>query len=221
MTADVTIVAMFTVSKYTITVTATAGGVATGSGEYTHGESVTVTATPNDKYTFAGWYDESNNLVDSAPSYTFTANNTLTLTAKFDAEEQPTDPISLIVADGFDNGADTFTASDRLNKGAGADAMILTSGAISGTKSLQLTTNALGETAGFNIMMMSDFGAGYMRTYIVNMKLKVTAPAISAPQVYFRMVNAADAQVNGLVLNTDGTTSSATKLPFFVMSVQA
>lgn len=63
--------------EYTITVKAEAGGTVKGGGTVLDGESCTVTATPNDGYTFAGWYEGSNK-VSSDANYTFTVSSNRT-----------------------------------------------------------------------------------------------------------------------------------------------
>ena len=79
-----TLVAKFSVRKYTLTRTAETGGSVSGSsGSIAYGTSCTVTATASNGYRFAGWY-EGTTRVSTNASYTFTmpANNR-TLVAKF------------------------------------------------------------------------------------------------------------------------------------------
>jgi hypothetical protein len=74
------------VSPQTATVTVAAapvsGGSVTGSGTYTAGSSVTVSATPNGGYIFSNW-TKSGIEVSSSGSYTFTLNGSQTLIANF------------------------------------------------------------------------------------------------------------------------------------------
>ncbi len=68
---------------YTVTATAETGGTVSGGGEVTEGESITLTATANDGYTFDGWYDGDTKVCDTAE---FTVENITegkTYTAKF------------------------------------------------------------------------------------------------------------------------------------------
>ncbi len=65
-----------------ITITAE-NGVVTGAAKYIKGSSVTVTATANSGYSFAGWYVD-NAAVSTESTYTFTAENDTALTAKFE-----------------------------------------------------------------------------------------------------------------------------------------
>jgi hypothetical protein len=58
-------------------------GSVAGAGTYTIGDSVTVTATPANGYTFSRWIDENNATVSTANPYTFVAATDLTLTAIF------------------------------------------------------------------------------------------------------------------------------------------
>lgn len=88
---DVTKTATFTVTiiepaatTYTISVSANpaAGGTVSGGGTYDENESVTVTATANDYYSFVKW-TENGEQVSTDASYTFTATSDRTLVAEF------------------------------------------------------------------------------------------------------------------------------------------
>ena len=58
------------------------GGTVTGGGNYANGAGVTLTATPQAGYSFAGW-TEGGTLVSTAPSYTFTMTANRALSAAF------------------------------------------------------------------------------------------------------------------------------------------
>lgn len=58
-------------------------GSVSGGGIYTIGTEVTVTAQTSNGSTFDGWYNNQNVKVSSSASYTFTINDNMTLTAKF------------------------------------------------------------------------------------------------------------------------------------------
>ena len=65
-------------------VTATAGGTASGAGVFTLGSSVTVSATPNDGYMFAGWRENGGStIISTAQNYTFTLTGQTDLVAVF------------------------------------------------------------------------------------------------------------------------------------------
>lgn len=70
-------------------ITAGAGGSVTcnkfsgNRGAVDKGTEVTVTATPNEGYTFNGWYDNGANRVSTSASYMFTANEETDLIARF------------------------------------------------------------------------------------------------------------------------------------------
>ena len=57
-------------------------GTVSGGGEYTFGETCTVTVTPTGDYTFTGW-TENGTVVSGDLSYSFTATNDRTLVANF------------------------------------------------------------------------------------------------------------------------------------------
>jgi len=65
----------------TITITAD-NGTATGAGKYIKGSKLSVTATPNSKYKFGGWYVNDTS-VSSESTYSFTADADTTFVAKF------------------------------------------------------------------------------------------------------------------------------------------
>ena len=70
----------------TVTIDPTEGGSVTGAGDYYLGQEVTLTATPNEGYTFDGWY-ENGELVSSEATITFAAADR-NLTAKFISFEE-------------------------------------------------------------------------------------------------------------------------------------
>ena len=95
ITKNRTIQAVFTIKSYAINLAAqyrvaesgdftsgTTGGTVSGGGTFNHGTSVTAKATPATGYSFAGWYEGTSKVSDSA-SYTFTATRARSLTARF------------------------------------------------------------------------------------------------------------------------------------------
>ena len=80
---DAVFIAEWTANTYTITVTAGSGGTVSGSGEYSEGTEVTVTATPATGYHFTGWM-ENDRQVSTDATYTFKATGDRNLTAKFE-----------------------------------------------------------------------------------------------------------------------------------------
>ncbi len=73
--------------KHTITVTASEGGTAMGSGEFFAGRTATLTATPNEGYLFAKWTDENGKIVSTTATCTITVTATMTYTAHFSTYE--------------------------------------------------------------------------------------------------------------------------------------
>lgn len=74
---------------YTINVSATIGGTASGGGEYEQGRSVTLTATPEKGYRFIAW-TENDEQISTDENYTFIADHDRTLVAKFTPIPKPT-----------------------------------------------------------------------------------------------------------------------------------
>ena len=87
VTANRTLTAEFSQQQFAINVTADSlqGGIISGGGNYTYGQQVTVTATPNasSPWIFEGWY-ENGTYVSNAATYTFTAVANRDLMANFD-----------------------------------------------------------------------------------------------------------------------------------------
>jgi hypothetical protein len=75
-----TLVANFEINTYTITVSSTAGGSATGGGNYTHGQTVTLNATANTGYEFLYWLEGGTQITDNPYTFEATANRTLVAT---------------------------------------------------------------------------------------------------------------------------------------------
>ncbi len=136
-TADVNLSAIFAADgtepdQYTVTVNYDATrGTVTGAGTYLAGTSITLVATSNPGYRFAGW---SNGVADS--NYTFTVTENITLTANFEEvvgiDEVEGSAISL-----YPNPATTSVTLSGLEPGAKVTIVDL-----NGREVLSLTTDA-------------------------------------------------------------------------------
>ncbi|MBR5982409.1 MAG: InlB B-repeat-containing protein [Bacteroidales bacterium] len=84
--ANRTLVANFEINTYIISANANpiAGGTVNGAGDYTHGQTVTLSAVANTGYNFANW-TENGNTVSTNATYQFTATDSRTLVANFEA----------------------------------------------------------------------------------------------------------------------------------------
>lgn len=71
------------IPTYSINVTSTTGGTVEGDGQYKQGETVTVTALPDNGYCFISW-QENGVTVSDTPDFSFTADADRTLTAVFE-----------------------------------------------------------------------------------------------------------------------------------------
>ena len=117
-----TLVAEFEINTYTISASANPanGGTVSGGGNYNHGQSVTLKASPAEGYTFVGW-KEGNSTVNSSATYTFTASKDRTLVAEFEiiSVENITLSQTILVATLGDASVQltaTITPSDALNQ---------------------------------------------------------------------------------------------------------
>ena len=84
-------------SNFNITANAQTGGTVSGGGEVAAGGSITLTATVNDGYTFAGWYDGDTKVCDTAKFVVTNVAADKIYTAKFtknqvDPEPEPEEP---------------------------------------------------------------------------------------------------------------------------------
>ena len=113
-----TLVANFTPSapqpqQYTVSVSANPieGGIVSGGGLITAGQSCTVTATPNNDYTFSNW-TENGNVVSTSASYTFTVNGDRTLVANFTVQSYTITATADPIEGGQVSGGNTYTLGD-------------------------------------------------------------------------------------------------------------
>ena len=114
------LVANFQINTYNILATANpvAGGTINGAGNYTHGQSVTLSAVANPGYNFINW-TENGSVVSTDAEYSFTATANRTLVANFEAitytitaNANPVDGGTISGANNFTYGAPcTLTAS--------------------------------------------------------------------------------------------------------------
>ncbi len=119
VTESATYVAHFQVQSYQITaiVDPTDGGSVSGDGTYDYGETCTLTASPNEGFTFSEW-KESDTVVGTDPILTFEVMSSRTFVAHFEPQQQtytitanadPTDG-------GTINGSSTFTQTYTLGE---------------------------------------------------------------------------------------------------------
>ena len=94
VTEDKTYTAKFAKNavSYTITALADDGGTVSGGGTVAEGESITLTATANDGYTFAGWYDGGTKVCDTAKFTVENVTEDKTYTARFTKNTIEPDP---------------------------------------------------------------------------------------------------------------------------------
>ena len=119
-TTSRTLVANFQVFTYTISASANpvAGGTVNGAGDYSHGQSVTLSAVANPGYDFINW-TENGSVVSTDAEYSFTATASRTLVANFEsitytitANVNPEEGGTVSGADNFNYGSScTLTAS--------------------------------------------------------------------------------------------------------------
>ena len=84
VTEDVTYIAVFIVNEHEITVSASPaqGGTVDGGGIYSHGQTATITAMPNDGYVFVNWL-KNGVVVSEEPEYSFHVLHNAAYTATF------------------------------------------------------------------------------------------------------------------------------------------
>ncbi|TVQ14921.1 MAG: T9SS C-terminal target domain-containing protein, partial [Bacteroidetes bacterium] len=84
VTGNRNLTANFSMEAYTVALTANPAnaGTLTGGGNYNHGQTATLTATPSAGYTFVNW-TENGDAVSNYPGYSFTVTGNRNLTAHF------------------------------------------------------------------------------------------------------------------------------------------
>lgn len=94
-------------------VTAGAGGSVAGAGVFAIGQQVTVTATPNEGYSFIGWYNNgSDTRLSSDASYSFTLSGTADLVARFRDNNAAEDHILTVRSADSTKGTVTMSPAD-------------------------------------------------------------------------------------------------------------
>ncbi len=85
VTGNLNFVANFSQNSYTITTSASpiSGGTTNGGGTFIHGQSCTVTATPNPGYAFVNWTNNGTQ-VSTEASYTFSVTENANMVAHFE-----------------------------------------------------------------------------------------------------------------------------------------
>lgn len=86
VSGDASYIAVYELNSYTITVNRSPdiGGSVSGAGTYSHGDTVSLTASPASGYAFLGWFDSTGtSRVSSANPLTFTATQNITYVAVF------------------------------------------------------------------------------------------------------------------------------------------
>jgi uncharacterized protein YjiK len=146
-------VANFTLSTYTLVVSANPeeGGTVTGSGTYTHGQTATLTATPNEGYHFVHWNDGS---ISNPRQVTVTNNNTFI--AIFELNSYEITATANPAAGGMVSGAGTYNYGQTATLTATANAGYeFTNWTKNGA---EVSTNA---TYSFTVMEAGDYVANF------------------------------------------------------------
>ena len=95
---DEVVITPAVIQKFTLIVNSSEGGsVSTVGGEYTKGSTVTVTATPNPGYSFAGWTGNSSS---SESSISIVIQGNMSITANFTQDVIPTYTLSVSSSEG-------------------------------------------------------------------------------------------------------------------------
>src|SRR5690606_33341845 len=93
------------------------GGTTSGSGEFSEGSTVTVTASPNAGYSFTNW-TENNEVVSASSSYQFDITGNRTLVANYSEVAEDQFALSLSsspAAGGSTTGSGSFEAASEVS----------------------------------------------------------------------------------------------------------
>ena len=115
-------VAHFSQNSYAINavVTPEGSGTVTGTGNYIHGATATLTATANEGYTFVNWTD-GNTAVSTDAIYSFTVEGSKTLKANFSLNSYAISTTANPVAGGTVSGAGTYNHGTSVTLNATAN----------------------------------------------------------------------------------------------------
>ena len=127
---------------YTVFVQAEEGGRVEGGKDVAAGENVTVKATANEGYRFAGWYNSLGTKVSDVAEYTFKVTGNTALTAKFEKTDAPVDPVEkyTVTVQSADETMGTVFGGGEFNKGEKAT---VTAEAKEGYKFVNWTVNGV------------------------------------------------------------------------------
>ena len=118
VTKDLRVLAKFERIRHTVTVNATVGGTTSGSFTMDEGGHARVTATPDEGYTFVGWFNGDEKVSENA-SYSFVVTENVTLTARF-AKKSYT--VTVTASEGGSvSGGGTFECDTSANVNAAAN----------------------------------------------------------------------------------------------------
>ena len=115
-------VAHFSQNSYAINavVTPEGSGTVTGTGNYIHGATATLTATANEGYTFVNW-TEGNTAISTDAIYSFTVEGSKTLKANFSLNSYAISTTANPVAGGTVSGAGTYNHGTSVTLNATAN----------------------------------------------------------------------------------------------------
>ncbi|MBR3980649.1 MAG: InlB B-repeat-containing protein [Bacteroidales bacterium] len=108
VTKDLSLSADFAIDTFELTMTNSEGGTVTGAGEYAYDETVTLTATPNEHYSFVQWSDG-----DKTNPRQLVITKNLSLTAEFIMDEFTLSCGS--IANGVISGEGTYAYGTNVN----------------------------------------------------------------------------------------------------------
>ena len=108
--------AIFEVKSYSISANANPvnGGIITGAGNYDHGSTVNLVATPNAGYVFVNW-TVGGSIVSTDPNYSFTANADRNLVANFVVQSYTITATSNPAEGGIITGAGSYNHGSTVN----------------------------------------------------------------------------------------------------------
>ena len=112
-----TITADFNQLSYTVSATSSGNGSVSGGGTYNSGETVSLSATPNEGYVFVNWIENGVEVSTSNP-YTFTCTENRTIVGNFAANplKITTNGASSVILTNSNNETYTWNLSNGLNE---------------------------------------------------------------------------------------------------------
>ena len=181
--SDLVLTAEYTLSSYTVALTASPlpGGTVSGAGTYLYNETASCTANPNTGYDFVNWTENSSTVSCSNP-YVFTVTGDRTLTGNFQLKSYTIAATASPTAGGTTGGSGTYNHGTSVNLSASANSGYTF---VNWTESSAVisTSSSISFTATANRTLVANFSVNCQTTLTLqNITITGSVPDYEATQ---------------------------------------